>query len=85
MVVSEKLQEIILKGKEPLTVRPGELLEPVDFDALKEELFHKLGREVTMFDVVAYALYPKVFMDYEKLLSFMAMYLCLIHRHSSMV
>ncbi|KWW52202.1 pyruvate carboxylase, partial [Bacillus cereus] len=62
----KKLQEIILKGKEPLTVRPGELLEPVDFDALKEELFHKLGREVTMFDVVAYALYPKVFMDYEK-------------------
>ncbi|MEM5687775.1 hypothetical protein AAHB49_22955 [Bacillus cereus] len=35
---------MILKGKEPLTVRPGELLEPVDFDALKEELFHKLGR-----------------------------------------
>ncbi|MDF4755796.1 hypothetical protein P3527_23380, partial [Vibrio parahaemolyticus] len=62
----KKLQEIILEGKEPLTVRPGELLEPVDFDALKEELFHKLGREVTMFDVVAYALYPKVFMDYEK-------------------
>lgn len=45
----KKLQEIILKGKEPLTVRPGELLEPVDFDALKEELFHKLGREVTIF------------------------------------
>ena len=32
----KKLQEIILKGKEPLTVRPGELLEPVDFDALKK-------------------------------------------------
>lgn len=62
----KELQKIILKGKEPLTVRPGELLEPVDFDALKEELFHKLGREVTIFDVVAYALYPKVFMDYEK-------------------
>ena len=62
----KELQKIILKGKEPLTVRPGELLEPVDFEALKEELFHKLGREVTIFDVVAYALYPKVFMDYEK-------------------
>ena len=85
MVVSRKVTRNYFKRKEPLTVRPGELLEPVDFDALKEELFHKLGREVTMFDVVAYALYPKVFMDYEKLLRFMEMYLCLIHRHSSMV
>ena len=66
MVVSRKVTRNYFKRKEPLTVRPGELLEPVDFDALKEELFHKLGREVTMFDVVAYALYPKVFMDYEK-------------------
>ncbi|HDX9588458.1 pyruvate carboxylase [Bacillus sp. WLY-B-L8] len=62
----KELQEIILKGKEPLTVRPGELLEPIDFEALKEELFYKLGREVTMFDIVAYALYPKVFLDYQK-------------------
>ena len=29
------LQKVILKGKEPITVRPGELLEPVDFEALK--------------------------------------------------
>ena len=32
----KELQKIILKGKEPLTVRPGELLEPVDFEALKK-------------------------------------------------
>ena len=28
----EELQKVILKGKEPITVRPGELLEPVDFE-----------------------------------------------------
>lgn len=61
-----ELQRIILKGKQPLTVRPGELLEPVDFIKLKEELFHKLNRQVTMFDALSYALYPKVFMDYQK-------------------
>ncbi len=60
------LQNVILKGKEPITVRPGELLEPVDFDALKEELLKELGREATNFEVLAYALYPKVFLEYRK-------------------
>ncbi|MCL6585823.1 MAG: pyruvate carboxylase [Anoxybacillus sp.] len=60
----KELQRIILKGREPITVRPGELLEPVDFEKLKEELFHTLGRQVTDFDALAYALYPKVFLEY---------------------
>ena len=55
-----------LKGKEPITVRPGELLEAVDFDALRAELYQELGREVTDFEVLAYALYPKVFLEYKK-------------------
>ena len=62
----EDLQKVILKGKEPITVRPGELLEPVDFEALKEELLKELGREATNFEVLAYALYPKVFLEYRK-------------------
>jgi pyruvate carboxylase len=60
----EELQKVILKGREPITVRPGELLEDVDFTALKEKLFKELGRPVTSFDAIAYALYPKVFKDY---------------------
>ncbi|EIJ81637.1 pyruvate carboxylase [Bacillus methanolicus PB1] len=60
----KELQKIILKGKEPITVRPGELLEDVDFKALKEELFKEIGRPVTSFEVIAYALYPKVFLEY---------------------
>ncbi|SHF48625.1 pyruvate carboxylase [Ornithinibacillus halophilus] len=62
----QELQRIILKGKEPITVRPGELMEPVDFNQLSEMLFKKLDRQVTSFDMIAYALYPKVFMDYHK-------------------
>ncbi|MYL70832.1 pyruvate carboxylase [Halobacillus litoralis] len=61
-----ELQRIILKGREPITVRPGELLEPVDFNNLKETLFHSLDRQVTSFDMISYALYPKVFMDHHK-------------------
>ena len=60
----EELQKVVLKGKEPITVRPGELLEAVDFDALRAELYQELGREVTDFEVLAYALYPKVFLEY---------------------
>ncbi|WP_252183624.1 pyruvate carboxylase [Rossellomorea vietnamensis] len=62
----KELQQAILKGKEPITVRPGELLDDVDFGELKEKLFKDLDRQVTSFDAIAYALYPKVFMDYSK-------------------
>ncbi|WP_217585713.1 pyruvate carboxylase [Lentibacillus saliphilus] len=62
----QELQRIILKGKEPIKGRPGELLDPVDFNQMKETLFKTLGRQVTSFDLVAHALYPKVYMDYYK-------------------
>lgn len=61
----EKLQKIILKDKEAITERPGLQLDPVDFDALERELYEKLDREITSFDVIAYALYPDVFTTYE--------------------
>ena len=62
----KELQEVILKGKEAITVRPGELLEPVDFAALTEELTKEMGRTPSNQDVLAYALYPKVFLGYVK-------------------
>ena len=60
----KELQKVILKGREPLTVRPGELLEPVDFQATRDQLFEKLNRPVSSHDILAYALYPKVFDDF---------------------
>ncbi|MDT8859688.1 pyruvate carboxylase [Alkalihalobacillus sp. MEB130] len=62
----KELQSIILKGKQPLIGRPGETMDPVDFQAMKEELFHKLGRQVTSHDMLSYALYPKVFTEFEQ-------------------
>ncbi|WP_050614651.1 pyruvate carboxylase [Bacillus testis] len=60
------LQKVILKGREAITVRPGELLEDIDFNQLKEELFKEIKRPVSGFDIIAYALYPKVFIEYAK-------------------
>lgn len=63
----KELQKIILKGREAITKRPGELLDPINFHDLKETLRGKLDREVTSHDLISYALYPKVFMDYQEL------------------
>lgn len=60
----EELQRVVLKGREAITVRPGELLEPADFDEIKKTLFERLERPVTSQEVLAYALYPKVFEEY---------------------
>ncbi|MDQ6600682.1 pyruvate carboxylase [Bacillus salipaludis] len=62
----KELQHIILKGKQPINVRPGELLEPVNFQEIIEILSSSLNRPVTSHDVIAYALYPKVFMEYHQ-------------------
>jgi pyruvate carboxylase len=61
----ERLQKIILKGEEPLTCRPGELLEPVDFQARKAELEEKIGHPVSERDVLSAVLYPKVFEEFD--------------------
>lgn len=63
----EQLQKVILKGKSPITVRPGELLEDVDFVTLRTKLKQEIGEEPTDHDVTSYALYPKVFTDYAKI------------------
>lgn len=60
----EELQRVVLKGRKAITVRPGELLEPADFDEIKKTLFERLERPVTSQEVLAYALYPKVFEEY---------------------
>ena len=65
----KELQKIVLKDDEPLTVRPGLLLEPVDYDAIKKHLIDKYGYKdldpvVLHQKAISYALYPKVYEDY---------------------
>lgn len=64
-----ELQKIVLKGLEPITVRPGSLLPDADFDAIKAHLKSKYDlsgftEEEIHQKAVSYALYPKVYEDY---------------------
>ena len=61
-----ELQKLVLKGEEPITVRPGELLPPEDFDKIREYLKEKYKYEPTNKDLLSYALYPDVFEDFIK-------------------
>ena len=59
----EELQKIVLKGEEPITCRPGELLPPADFDKIAEEVsaFYK---NPTKRDLLGWCLYPKVMREF---------------------
>ena len=60
----DTLQGKVLKGESPLEVRPGEVLEPVDFDAVREEAQDRVGREVSDQELASYLMYPQVFVDF---------------------
>lgn len=60
----EELQRVVLKGKEPITCRPGELLEPFDFEAARRNLEQRYGRPFSDRDLLSYALYPQVFEEF---------------------
>ena len=62
----EKLQKLVLKDKPAITQRPGELLPPEDFDAIRKHLQDDLELEGTLRQALSYALYPKVFEDFVK-------------------
>ena len=60
----KELQRIILKGQKPLTGRAGALLEPTNCEKIRTTLKETLTRPVTERDVLSYALYPQVFLDW---------------------
>jgi len=56
----------VLKGREPLTVRPGSVLPAADMAALRGEAEHKVGRHIRDTEFASYLMYPKVFADYAR-------------------
>jgi len=58
------LQEIVLKGQEAITVRPGSLLPEVSFNEIAEHLKEKFDVDYNEQKIISYALYPKVYEDY---------------------
>ena len=59
----ERLQKIILRGKEPLTERPGKTLPDYDWEVARADLEALIGRLPTIREQISYALYPQVFRE----------------------
>jgi pyruvate carboxylase len=62
----QELQKIILKGEEPISCRPGELLEPADFEKERGHAAAKVGHPVSDKELLSYILYPNVFTEFDK-------------------
>ena len=64
----KELQKIVLKGEEPITCRPGELLPPADYDEAKKALSKVMNADDELNDraIISWFMYPKVVEDYYK-------------------
>ncbi|KAG8856367.1 pyruvate carboxylase [Serendipita sp. 411] len=61
----EPLRTHIIRDKPRIDGRPGASLPPMDFKKLKADLRAKFGKHITDVDVMSYAMYPKVFEEYQ--------------------
>jgi pyruvate carboxylase len=57
----EALRKVILKDDEPITLRPGELLEPADLEAERRRAAERTGAPVDDEALVSWLLYPSVY------------------------
>ena len=64
----EDLQKVVLKGEEPITCRPGELLPPIDFEEARKEV-EKFAPNPTKRTILSWCLYPKEMCIRDRLLS----------------
>ncbi|MBP0614322.1 pyruvate carboxylase [Jiella mangrovi] len=58
------IQKKVLKGKEPITVRPGSLIADADLGKERQTIEERIEREVTDAEFASYLMYPKVFTDF---------------------
>ena len=62
----KELQKKVLKGRKPLTERPGSYLEDVDLEAERSRAAEETGMEIDDFRLASYLMYPKVFCEFAK-------------------
>jgi pyruvate carboxylase len=60
----ESIQKKVLKGAEPITVRPGSLIPPADLEAERATLAEKIDDAPSDPELASYLMYPKVFVDF---------------------
>ncbi|GAB3641567.1 pyruvate carboxylase [Spirosoma arcticum] len=62
----EAMQQVVLKGEQPITGRPNEHLKPIDFDADFNTFKEKYPLNDGFVDYLSYQMYPKVYDEYYK-------------------
>ena len=62
--IPKDLQQVVLKGEEAITVRPGLLIPKADFDKDKDYLNDKFNMRSNIRNILSYELYPKVYEEY---------------------
>ena len=60
------LQRKVLKGAAPLTVRPGEVLKPLDLASERAAVERKVERPVSDAELASYLMYPAVFVEFAR-------------------
>lgn len=60
------LQKKVLKGKKPLTERPGSYLKDVDLETERQKIAKEAGEDIDDKRLASYLMYPKVFSDFLK-------------------
>ncbi|HRI52207.1 MAG TPA: pyruvate carboxylase, partial [Pseudomonadota bacterium] len=58
------LAEVVLRGRTPLSGRPGDTLPAVDFAQVQKTVEEKIGRSASEAEVLSYLMYPRVFVDF---------------------
>jgi pyruvate carboxylase len=60
------LQKKVLKGREPMTRRPGSYLKDVDLEAERKKAAEAAGMDVDDLRLASYLMYPKVFIEFTR-------------------
>jgi len=61
----EPLRSHVIRNKPRIDGRPGMTMPPLDFKKIKADLRAKFGKHISDVDVSSYAMYPKVFEEYQ--------------------
>ena len=61
----EPLRTNIIRNRARIDGRPGASLPPLDLKKMKADLRAKFGKHITDVDVSSYAMYPKVFEEFQ--------------------
>jgi pyruvate carboxylase len=59
------VQQIVLKGKKPISGRPGESIPPTDLGEAKSKAEAKVGHSISRTDLMSYLMYPEVYTQFD--------------------